>query len=67
MAPGIPTRDVEQEPESDPVIEVYKANVDRTLIRAQLQRSVDERVRNMVASLRFAEELRRAGRERGRS
>ena len=49
--------------EPDPVIEVYKAHVDRTLIREQLRRSVDERVRNMIAALRFAESLRRAGRD----
>ena len=48
--------------EPDPVIEAYKAHVDRTLIRAQLARTVDERVRNMVAALQFTEKLRRAGR-----
>lgn len=55
------------EPEiaSDPVIEAYKAHVDRSLIREQLRRSVDERVRNMIASLRFAESLRRAGQRGG--
>ena len=29
--------------EPDPVIEVYKKDVDRTLIRESLQRSVEER------------------------
>lgn len=48
--------------EPDPVIEVYKKDVDRTLIREQLRRPVEVRVRNMMAALRFAEELRRAGR-----
>lgn len=48
--------------EPDPVIEVYKRDVDRTLIRQQLRRSVDERVANMIAALRFAEALREAGR-----
>ncbi|HEY6361761.1 MAG TPA: hypothetical protein VIX63_11690 [Vicinamibacterales bacterium] len=47
--------------EPDPVIEAYKKDVDRTLLREQLRRSVDVRVRNMIAALRFAEELRRAG------
>jgi hypothetical protein len=51
--------------ERDPVIEAYKAHVDRSLLREQLRRPVDERVRNMIASLRFAESLRRAGRDRG--
>ena len=50
--------------EPDPVIEAYKAHVDRSLIREQLRRTIDERVRNMVASLRFAESLRHAGRSR---
>lgn len=43
--------------EPDPVVEAYKRDVDRTLIREQLRRSVDERVRNMIAALRFAEAL----------
>jgi hypothetical protein len=47
----------------DPVIEAYKAHVDRTLIREQLRRSVDQRITNMVASLRFIEALRAATRE----
>lgn len=46
----------------DPVIELYKRDVDRTLIREQLRRSVDERVRNMIAALRFTEALRKAAR-----
>ena len=48
--------------EPDPVIEFYKRDVDRTLIREQLRRSVDERVRNMIAALRFTEALRKAAR-----
>ena len=48
--------------EPDPVIEHFKRDVDRTLIRAQLRRSVDERVRNMIAALRFAEALPGGGR-----
>jgi hypothetical protein len=54
---------VDQEIEPDPVVEAYEAHVDRSLIREQLRRSVDERVRNMIAALRFAESLRRAGRD----
>jgi hypothetical protein len=46
----------------DPVIEAYKRNIDRTLLRANLRRSVEERMANLVALQRFAEELRRAGR-----
>ena len=47
---------------SDPVIDAYKKDVDRTLIREQLRRSVDARVRNMLSALRLAEALRAAGR-----
>ena len=49
--------------ENDPVIEAYKAGVDRSLLKENLKRSPDERVRNLVALQRTAEELRRAGRQ----
>ncbi|OGK81572.1 MAG: hypothetical protein A2X52_17795 [Candidatus Rokubacteria bacterium GWC2_70_16] len=48
--------------EPDPVIEAYKKDVDRTLLRANLARSVEERLRNLARLQRFAETLRRAGR-----
>ena len=47
----------------DAVIEAYKRGIDRTLIRQNLRRSVEERLSNLMALQRFAEELRRAGRE----
>lgn len=47
--------------EPDPVIEAYKAHVDRTLIRRNLARTVDERLEALIQLQRFAEELRRAG------
>lgn len=47
--------------EPDPVIDAYKRDVDRTLLREQLRRSVEERVRSMLAALRFANALREAG------
>lgn len=47
----------------DPVIEAYKKDVDRTLIRENLRRSPDERARNLMALQRAAEEFRRAGRK----
>ena len=50
----------------DPIIELYKRSVDRTLLRENLKRTPDERVRNLMALQRMADELRRAGRE-GRS
>jgi hypothetical protein len=46
----------------DPVIEAYKRDVDRTLLRENLKLSADERFRKLMALQRFAEELRRAGR-----
>ena len=52
--------------EPDPVIEVYKRDVDRTLLDENLRRPVEERVRNLMALQRLAEEARRAGREAGR-
>lgn len=55
-------RDDEEDFAQDAVIDAYMKDVDRTLIREQLRRSVDVRVRNMIAALRFAEALRKAGR-----
>ena len=46
--------------EPDPVIEAYKQHVDRTLIRENLKRSVEERFVNLMKLQKFAEELRRA-------
>ena len=46
----------------DPVVEAYKRNVDRSLIRQNLRRSVEERLEALIELGRFAEELRRAGR-----
>ncbi len=48
--------------EPDPVIEVYKKDIDRSLLRENLRRSVAERMDNLVALQRFAQELRAAGR-----
>lgn len=52
--------------DADPVVDLLKRDVDRTLLREQLRRPVEVRVRNMIAALRFAEALRGAAR-RGRS
>jgi hypothetical protein len=49
--------------DSDPVIEAYKAGVDRTLLRERLKRSVEERLRDLMQMQAVAEELRRAGRQ----
>lgn len=51
----------------DPVIEVYKKDVDRTLIRRNLKLSHEERLQNAMELQRFAQELRKAGRHVKRS
>ena len=52
--------------EPDPVVDVYKRDIDRTLLRQNLRRSVTERVANLMALQRLAVEARRAGRARER-
>lgn len=52
-----------RERSEDPIIELYKRSVDRTLLRENLKRTPDERLRNLMALQRVADELRRAGRE----
>ena len=47
----------------DPVVEAYKRGIDRTLLRANLKLTVTERFRRAMEHARFADELRRAGRE----
>jgi len=47
----------------DPVIEAYKKDIDVSLIRENLKRTPEERVRNLMALQRAAEEIRRAGKE----
>jgi hypothetical protein len=47
----------------DPVIEAYKRDIDRTLIRQNLKRTITERFEQAMALQRFAEQLKRAGRE----
>lgn len=44
------------------VIEAYKRDVDRTLLRENLKLSPEERVRELMALLEAAEEFQRAGR-----
>lgn len=47
----------------DPVVECYKKDVDRTILRENLELSVQERVDRFMQFMRFAEELRRAGQQ----
>jgi hypothetical protein len=42
------------------VIEVYKQDVDRTLLRENLRLTADERIAKMLAALRLAEAARSA-------
>jgi hypothetical protein len=55
MEPALPL-------EHDPVIEAYKRDVDRSLIRANLALTVTQRFEKLMELQKFAEELRRAGR-----
>jgi hypothetical protein len=45
----------------DPLVDAYAKGVDRTLLRETLALSWDERARDLMALIRAAEELRRAG------
>lgn len=47
----------------EPVIEAYKKDIDRTLLRENLKLSVQERFEKHMSFQRFAEELRQAGKE----
>jgi len=47
----------------DPVIEAYKKDVDRTLLRENLKLTPEERIVQLMKLQEFAEELRRAGRK----
>ena len=57
----------EDQPQSDAVIEAYKRDVDRTLIRENLKLTPTQRIEKLMAMQRFADELRRAGREARRN
>ena len=46
----------------DPVIEFYKRDVDRTLLRENLKLSPEERLLKLQDFVRFAAQLREAGR-----
>ena len=51
--------DLELEP--DPVIEAYKRHVDRTLLRENLKKSPEDRVRALMRLQKVAREAREAG------
>jgi hypothetical protein len=52
--------------EADPVIEGYKKDIDRSLLRENLRRTVAERLARLLEPQRLAEEARRAGKARRR-
>ena len=47
---------------SDPVIEAFKKDIDRTLLRENLKLTIEDRLRQLMELQKFAEELRTAGR-----
>jgi len=49
------------EREKDPVIERYKQDVDRSLLRRNLRKTPEQRILDAMELLRLAEEARRAG------
>ncbi len=53
--------------EPDPVIEFYKKDIDRTLIRENLRLTVEQRFEQLMRLQRFAEEMRRAGKDASRT
>ena len=46
----------------DPLLEIYKKEVDRTLLRENLKLTPEQRALELMALLKAAEEFRRAGR-----
>jgi hypothetical protein len=57
-----PDLDLELPLPPDPVIEAYKRDIDRTLLRENLKKSAEERVTALMELQRLAGEARRAGR-----
>jgi hypothetical protein len=51
----------EPDPSPDPVIEWYKVDVDRTLIRENLRKTHEERLLTLQRMLGLVDELRAAG------
>lgn len=49
----------------DPVVDAYKRDVDRTLLRENLKLSPEERLLKFQRFMRSLEELRAAGRKAG--
>ena len=64
MAPGTPRLAVDVSLAPDPVIEAYKKDIDRTLIRENLKLSPEERLRKLQSFMELVHELRGAPRRR---
>ena len=64
MAPGDSRFDVDVSLDPDPVIEAYKKDVDRTLIRENLKLTPDGRLRKLQAFIDSLHELREAPRRK---
>jgi hypothetical protein len=52
---GVPPSD------RDPVVEAYKAGIDRSLLRRNLRKTPTQRVQDLMALQRLPDEARRAG------
>ena len=62
MAPGDSRFGVDVSRRADPVIEAYKKDIDRTLIRENLKLTPEQRLLQLMKLQEFAEELRTADR-----
>lgn len=65
-AVGTPPERVESASEEDPIIALFKQDVDRSLLVENLRRTYDERARRMAAFLRERAALRSAFLSRSR-
>ncbi len=52
-------------PKSDPVIEAFKRDIDRTLIRERLKLDPEQRIVELIRLQAWANELAQAGRKAG--
>jgi hypothetical protein len=52
-------------PKSDPVIEAFKRDIDRTLIRERLKLDPEQRMVELIRLQAWANELAQAGRKAG--
>ena len=57
-----PSRGISFEP--DPVIEIYKRDVDRTLLRENLRLTPQQRIEKLMSFMRSIERLREAARSK---